>query len=218
MSESKKSTVSKTDAGANKSKNNKNLILMIVTLVSVVVIAIATTVLVMAAINSGKEPTDNNSSSNQTASSSDNEKEETPVETKTETLTLSGLSMEYTSPTWKKDSTAGSDAAAVYKGKDYYMMLAHTKAAQKMTSKEFAEASIDSYEDMGFKVVEGLKAQTINGTEWQRVKLFGEKAWTTVLFLANGTDYYIVTFASTTTAATTPEDAEAMIQSLTVKK
>lgn len=50
------------------------------------------------------------------------------------------------------------------------------------------------------------------------MKLYGEKAWTTVLFLADGIDYYIVTFASTATSSDVPEDVEEMIKSLTVKK
>lgn len=209
MSDNKKSAQTSKAVTADKSKKNKNLILMIVTAVSVVAIAVSVTVMVMAAIKSEEESKDGG----QTSSVSD--KDETPVETSTKTLTISKLSMEYTYPTWKKDSSAGSGAVAVYKGEDYYMMLAHTASAQKITSKAFAEASVESYEKMDFEIKEKLKAQTINGKEWQRVKLYGEKTWTTVLFLADGIDYYIVTFG-TTKSDEIPEDAEKMIKSLTI--
>lgn len=213
MSDSKEPTSVDKAPADKKSKNNKNLILMIASLVSVVVIVISVVVIVMA-VTKG----DDKSGQGDETSSSEDKEEEKPVETKTETLAISKLSMKYTYPTWKKDSSAGSGAVAVYKGKDYYMMLAHTAAAQKISSKEFAEASVKSYEEMNFEVKEKLKVQTINGAEWQRVKLYGEKAWTTVLFLADGIDYYIVTFASTATSSDVPEDVEEMIKSLTVKK
>lgn len=214
MSDGKKPATTDKTAGL-KSKKNKNLILMIATLVSVVVIAISVTVMVLAATKDDDEADKGGQTS---SAGKDDGKDEKPVETTTETLTVSNLSMKYKSPTWKKDSTTGSGEAAIYRGKDEYLMMAYTKSSQKITSKEFAEASVESYEDLGFEVKQALKAQTINGTEWQRVELYGQKAWTTVLFLANGTEYYIVTFANTTSSSAIPADVEEMIKSLTIKK
>jgi len=129
------------------------------------------------------------------------------------TLKVGDLSMKYPGKGWKAEAGNNDEAAAISKDREY-VMLVTVESDAGMNAKEFAENSLESYTEEGFKIEERPKAVKINGTEWQQAKFSGD-GWATVLFGVDGDNYYIATFAGENDGES--NDVKDMIQSLTIK-
>lgn len=198
---------------ASKQPANKNLIIIIVAVVIVVIIAIIGAIFF---INSNKD--DNNSSENDNQTSQDSNDSSNQEQ---KTLAISKLSVKYPSDSWQEEA-AEDDNVSISKGDDYYLMLAHTTGEEQgapegetLTTEEFADIITEAYEEMGFEQSGGIKDQTINGKTWKRILVNGEGVWLTMLFYADGDDYYVATFGSE--SKDVPTEAEDILKTLTVK-
>lgn len=177
-------------------------IVAIILIVAMVIVGI-----VMGTSKKNDEAQPNTDDNTQVDSNSQDEK----IEPKT--LKVGDLSIKYPGKGWKAEAN-NTDEAAVISKDDEYVMLVTVESDAGMNAKEFAENSLSSYTEEGFKVEEQPKAVKINGTEWQQVKFSGD-GWATVLFGVDGDDYYIATFASTNDSES--NDLKDMIKSLTIK-
>jgi len=143
----------------------------------------------------------------------DNTQVDADEQVEPKTLKVGDLSLKYPGKGWKAETGNNAEAAAISKDNEY-VMLVTVESDAGMNAKEFAENSLESYTEEGFKIEEKPKAVTINGTEWQRAKFSGE-GWATVFFGVDGDNYYIATFAGENGEEST--DIKSMIDSLTLK-
>lgn len=201
-------------APTNSTPKNKGLIIGVVIIVIVAIIAIVATVLI---VNSNKD--NNSTNQDQTSQGSDNKTDDKQSEQKT--LSIADLSIKYPADSWKEED-AEDDNVSISKGDEYYLMLAHTTGqeqgaaeGQTFTTEEFADVITATYDEMGFEQSGSITDQTINGKTWKRAQVSSDGVWLTMLFCADGDDYYVVTFGSESKSV--PTEAEDILKTLTIK-
>lgn len=207
-------STSSPETPTNSTPKNKGLIIGVITIVIVAIIAIVATVLI---INSNK---DNNSTNQDQTSQGSNDKTD-DKQSEQKTLSIADLSVKYPAGSWKEED-AEDDNVSISKGDEYYLMLAHTTGqeqgateGQTFTTEEFADVITATYDEMGFEQSGSITDQTINGKTWKRAQVSSDGVWLTMLFCADGDDYYVVTFGSESRSV--PTEAEDILKTLTIK-
>lgn len=211
-------TEKKADATTGKKIKLDKTVIMIagaVAAVLVVVMAILAFTMGKPTEESGDKNSDKDGNSQVDSDKKDDKDEKVTLD---KTLSTSGLSMKYPGKGWKLENSKieGADSvASISKGNDSSVLLTAVESEAGLTTKQFAESSMSSYKTSGFTTVQALTAVKINGKEWYKARLYGQGAYATVMFAAEGNDYYIVTFAD----MNKEESAEVkqMIETLTIK-
>ncbi len=207
-------------------KSNKNLFIIIgAAVIVVLIIAIVAIVAI-----TGNKSNDQGNSGNQNQGSSNEDKPGNDSNDNKDddnsqfvspnvggTLTVGRASITY-SDRWEEEPSTDKDTKTIYADNDEEaFILALIESDKGLTLDEYAEGMVDVYESEGLELREKLSSQTINGIDWQHARMRDDEAVYDFWFYAQGEQYYMLTLANTGTFTIISYEAQAIIDSLTIK-